>query len=318
MLLIETNVSSVSKLGERTKHSVPSGAITLSGVTLGINAILYSFSSLKVNSIALCCYYTAISPDGRYMIYYAYNAKYGDLDISFSPVKAWNSSLIDQFYTKFGTPHVAVPSVAVEGGLYQFVEAPTNANYYNAGFIEFVRANMYVYGGDADALNAYVSALDEAGWTVLGSGTSYAAKILIPGEGYLRIEAAYSAKTGAIEVTFYAKLDAIPVAEFPAEDVAKLLGSDVTDTVPAYSGTNGGYSILNDYYGTAVVVEVEAGKELDAVAAYIAQIKEAGYTSYKDSEDMFASANGQILVQITKGTIGTMNISFKACPTMHE
>ena len=126
---------------------------------------------------------------------------------------------------------------------------------------------------------------------------------------------AYSAKTGAIEVTFYAKLDAIPVAEFPAEDVAKLLGSDVTDTVPAYSGTNGGYSILNDYYGTAVVVEVEAGKELDAVAAYIAQIKEAGYTSYKDSEDMFASANGQILVQITKGTIGTMNISFKACPT---
>ena len=25
-------------------------------------------------------YYTAISPDGRYMIYYAYNAKYGDLD----------------------------------------------------------------------------------------------------------------------------------------------------------------------------------------------------------------------------------------------
>ena len=125
----------------------------------------------------------------------------------------------------------------------------------------------------------------------------------------------FSEDSKIIEITFYAKLDDIPVADFPSTDIAKLLGSDITDTVPAFTGENSGFTVLNDYFGTAVAVEVEVGKEDELAAAYVSAIKELGYKDFDEDGALLISPNNQIIVRVQKGTIGTVSIEFSAAPT---
>ena len=259
-------------------------------------------------------YLSAVSPDGRYMIYYSYLEQYRDLDICFAPLKTWNSSLIEQFYTKYGTNHVAVPTLDIDGGKYQFVERDANDEYFQNGHIEMVYAKLYIYNATADDLTNYVSALRTALWTVSGLDNFYNAKYQIGTSGFQRIEIQFKADDNMIEITFYAKLDDIPNSDFPSATVAALLGSDITDKLPVYEGENESFSILNDLYGTAVVVEVPDGVDEEECAnAYDAILVEYGY-SYDENSGYYLSPLGQIVVKVYVGTSGSFTIEFGVAP----
>ena len=259
-------------------------------------------------------YLSAVSPDGRYMIYYSYLEQYGDLDICFAPLKTWNSSLVEQFYTKYGTNHVAVPTLDIDGGKYQFVEPEANDEYFQNGHIEMIYAKLYIYNATTDDLTNYVSALRTALWTVSGLDNFYNAKYQIGTSGFQRIEIQFKADDNMIEITFYAKLDDIPNSDFPSATVATLLGSDITDKLPVYEGENEGFSVLNDLYGTAVVVEVPDGVDEEECAnAYDAILVEYGY-SYDENSGYYLSPLGQIVVKVYVGTSGSFTIEFGVAP----
>ena len=261
-------------------------------------------------------YYIGISPDGRYAVAYAYVK--GALRIYLEPVNFWNSKLINDFFTKYGGEPVAIPALNVEGAQYQFTEWYNNEMAYNYGALEYIHAYLAIYGAKEADLNKYIGILTEAGWNVEGEGT-YTATLKIPNKGVARIEFGMDESINGILVTIYFKLDPLPLEEFPSADVAALLGSDITDVVPAYTGTNKGFTLLNDEFGTGVMVYVAGGTELDSVAAYAAILKQAEYTEAgvdAHGDMRYISKNKQILVTPYYGTTGSFTIAFKKAPLL--
>ena len=262
-------------------------------------------------------YYTAVSPDQKYATAYAYIS--GVLRIYLEPVGFWNSNLINEFFTKYGGEPVNIPALNVEGAQYQFTEWYNNEAAYQYGALEYIHAYMAVYGAKTEDLTKYKQVLETAGWEVVDSDGSYTATLTIENKGIARIEFSFNTQINGILVTIYFKLDPIPEKDFPAEKIAELLGESITDVVPAYTGANKGFTILDDEAGTAVMVYVQGGTEKDAVSAYkqilaVAEYTEAGADAYGDMR--YLSKNGQILVTPYYATAGSFTIAFKAAPLL--
>ena len=260
-------------------------------------------------------YYIAVSPDQKYAVAYSYFD--GALRIYIEPVGFWNSAVINDFFTKYGGEPVNIPALNIEGAQYQFTEWSNNemAYYYEA--YEYIHAFMAIYGAKETDLAKYEAILKEAGWDVINADGLYTATLEIADKGIARIEFSFNTQINGILITIYFKLDPIPEKVFPSEAIAALLGEEVTDVVPAYTGANKGFTVLDDEAGTAVMVYVEGGTELDAVKAYQATLKEAEYTeaggdAYGDMR--YLSKNGQILVTPYYATSGSFTIAFKAAP----
>ncbi|MCR5309505.1 MAG: hypothetical protein K6E21_05300 [Bacilli bacterium] len=264
-------------------------------------------------------YYDAVSPDGKYMIHYTYDANFKDLDIIMTPLLSWSDDLIKDFFDDYEGTYVTVPAFTVPGAQYQFVEAANNPLYKEEGTIEFIHADMYVMfpnGTDIDPLlDAYLDNLNTNGWVVSGSDTYFVAKYQVEDEGLFRLEITLDTEDNVVGFTFYVKLDPIPGAGFPATEVSELLGPFITDTLPAFTGENNGFSILNDYYGTGVIVEVNEDGENDAISSYIETLTTAGYYLWGGTTSLYASPNEEILVQVYCGTPGSITIEFMPCPT---
>lgn len=262
-------------------------------------------------------YFVAISPDGKYAVCYLYNNELGSFDIYFGPVDFWNKSVVEAFFNKYNGYIVNIPSFNVKGAEYVFVESNLNEQAYYYGVYEAIHAFMYIYGAKSTDLVTYVNILTTAGWEVSLDGNTYRAYLTIPDEGIARIEFAYSDKEGAIVVTIYYKLDPIPVIEWPAKEIADLLGEYLKDVVPEYTGTNQGFTILNDMFGTAVMVKVEKNSEDAAVSSYIQTLTTNGYTALdveEYGENYFISANKEIIINVYWADRGSITIAFEKAP----
>ena len=139
---------------------------------------------------------------------------------------------------------------------------------------------MYVYGVADEDVAAYLALLVDEGWKVTqSSDTLFIAQLTIEDAGVAYIEIEYQ---GYVVITIYAMLDDLPLAEWPADDIADLLGDDVEDILPEYDGDNLGFYLLNDSYGYAVQVLLDEDvEEADALEYYITVVlDDAGYTEY--------------------------------------
>ena len=264
-------------------------------------------------------FYTAISPDKAYMIYYNYDAQYKSLDIYFRPVNFFNPEPIKAFYEKYCEYTIEIPAINVENANYYFYESQYNSEYIAAGQFEYVHAYLDVLGGTQEDASAYSQVLAQAGWDVDGysdyeSKTSnYVAKKQVEELGLAKIDLIYNSHDG-MYLIFYAALDPLPGATWPAEEVADVLGSDITDVLPPYEGYSTGYTVFPaDLWGDDyVLVDVESGTENDCVAAYKATLEKNGYTATPGGN--YFSPNHQIRVTVYYGTSGTFTIEFVAGP----
>lgn len=262
-------------------------------------------------------YFVAISPDGKYAVCYLYNTELGSFDIYFGPVDFWNKSVVEAFFNKYNGYVVDIPAFNVKGAEYVFTESNLNEQAYYYGVYEAIHAFMYIYGAKATDVATYVDILTTAGWEVSLDGNTYRAYLTIPDEGIARIEFAYNDKEGAIVVTIYFMLDPIPVIEWPAKEIADLLGEYLTDIVPEYTGANQGFTILNDMFGTAVMVKIEKNTEDAALASYIQTLTTNGYTALDEEEygeNYFISQNKEIIVNVYWADRGSITIAFEKAP----
>ncbi len=264
-------------------------------------------------------FYTAISPDKAYMIYYNYDAQYKSLDIYFRPVNFFNPAPIKAFYEKYCEYTIDIPAINVENANYYFYESQYNSEYIAAGQFEYVHAYLDVLGGTQEDTSAYSQVLAQAGWDVDGYSdyenktSNYVAKKQVEELGLAKIDLIYNSHDG-MYLIFYAALDPLPGATWPAEEVAAVLGSDITDVLPPYEGHSTGYTVFpaDMWGGDYVLVDVESGTENDCVAAYKATLEKNGYTVTPGGN--YFSPNHQIRVTVYYGTSGTFTIEFVAGP----
>ena len=254
-------------------------------------------------------HYFAVSPDGKYAVYYKYNTQYRSLDIYFGALFFWNTTLIENFYNKYNGYVVNIPAFNVEGGEYVFKESEVNEEAYANEIYEAIHAFMYIYGADASTLPTYVSTLTQNGWEVEGSDNFYKAYYTIPDKGVARLEFEYSSKHNAVIVTIYYKLDPIMAKEWPEAEVNEVLGDIVLGSLPKYTGEKKGFTFLNDMFGTAVVVYVEKGNEQAAMNYYIdTDLKNAGYV--KDQYGNYSAPDSEISINPMIPGSGMVTIEF--------
>ena len=254
-------------------------------------------------------HYFAVSPDGKYAVYYKYNTQYRSLDIYFGALFFWNTTLIENFYNKYNGYVVNIPAFNVEGGEYVFKESEVNEEAYANEIYEAIHAFMYIYGADASNLPTYASTLTQNGWEVEGSDNFYKAYYTIPDKGVARLEFEYSSKHNAVIVTIYYKLDPIMAKEWPEVEVNEVLGDIVLGSLPKYTGEKKGFTFLNDMFGTAVVVHVEKGNEQAAMDYYIDNdLKNAGYV--KDQYGNYSAPDSEISINPMIPGSGMVTIEF--------
>ena len=257
-------------------------------------------------------YYVAVSPDGAYQVAFLAYPDDGEMYIYIEPVGFWNDALIANFFNKYGFDPFDIPAFECDGAQYQLVEDDNNELYASLGYDEYINASMYIYGPEADDFENYLEVLADAGWIVTQSGEyEYYAQLFIEDEGVAYIEVSFD---DYVIVTIYAALGDLPVAEWPADEIAEALGDSVEDEVPPYEGDNNGFYFLNDTYGYAVQVLLDPGMEEDALEYYAEALGDAGYIEYGPDAygDMqYISLNDQILVCPYIGTSGSITISFK-------
>ena len=254
-------------------------------------------------------YKTAISPDGKYCVKYAYNSQYGSLDIFMGPLSYWNTKVVEDFYNKYNGYAVDIPAFNVEKGEYIFKESNLNEAAYASEIYEAIHAFMYIYGADASALPSYETTLKDNNWEVYNNDGFYKAYLTIPNQGTARLEFEYSSKYSAIIVTIYYKLDPIILTEWPEAEVNEVLGDIVLGSLPKYTGAKRGFSFLNDMFGTAVVIHVEKGNEQATMDYYIdTDLKNAGYV--KDQYDNYSAPDSEISINPMIPGSGMVTIEF--------
>ena len=251
---------------------------------------------------------TAISPDGLYAVKYLYNTQEKSLDIYFGPVNFWNKAVVEAFYNKYNGYVVDIPAFNLDNAEYVFIESDLNESAYAYGALEVIHAFMKIYGPKASDVSQYVTILTNAGWEVSQDGNLYQATLLIPDHGIARIEFEFNSKENAIVVTIYFKLDAIPSTEWPLEQLNEALGYYV-GTIPAFTGNNNGFVVLNDMFGVAVMVKVTKGTEEAAIASYANDLTNGGYV-YNESSNNYTCPNSEIIIEVYSAENGSITIAF--------
>ena len=238
-----------------------------------------------------------VSPLNDVQIHLIYSTKYG-LRICLAPAPVWPE-----------TDAAALVEKVAPGSTTVVPPCPNGLSYdvYNSSYL----SEIDVWGPES-LLAAYAAVLKAANWSETSEGTN----IFISPAQDMQLILSYSTSWGlVIEFSSYE----IPAAVWPAEDIAQILGSGITDTVPAFEGENSGFNVLNDQFGTAVMVTVEAGTETDAISAYQTVLTTAGYKELLadyNGDMQYVSPNDQILVCAYYGTAGTITISFSPAPAL--
>ncbi len=226
----------------------------------------------------------------------------------FADIETLKDSLVPPEPEAFPSEYAAAVVQILAPGSTTVIPGLEGGEYYDE-YIDLDDVTDYGYGeidvyGDSDLEDAYIDILLDNGWTATEGG------YLSP-NGDIFIEIEYDDFFEGLWI--YISLYTPASTEWPASDIAEILGDDVTDVLPAFTGENDGFLILDDMYGTAVQVFLEEGSEADAINAYIAILSEKGYKLVGTS---YVSANEQIMVSVEVGTGNSIVISFMRYPFM--
>ena len=259
-------------------------------------------------------------------VYVEYDVEDGFSAQAFDPYcYSWPADQLAEFFEDWEATPFDVPTIDAENAYFLFEEDEYNILYYVFEMEDYINTNIVAYNCSQSDFTTYYAKLETAGWEIeakTSEGETYYVCILnIENVGVARMELYYSAEYEAISVTVYAYMsapDIIPGVTYdswPAIQIATMLGSGVKDTVPAYTGTNNGFQLLDDYYGMAVVVLVDEGTEAAGAAGYVTSLPDAGYVldgKTAIGDDRYVSPNEEIYVSVyPAATPGTITIYFE-------
>lgn len=231
-------------------------------------------------------YYVAIAPDYSYQVSYIYQQDLGRLAIYFELITKWQADFFNEFFQKNSPCVIDIPEYEGANVTYLFMISGTNAL-------------VGVNNSSADEVKAYAEKVANAGWEVNynESYEMYKAKLTIANVGVANMTFYFNPQNGAAIIIVDSKFDPLPTATFPSEEIAELLGEDITDVVPAYEGTATGYAVTEEGTNYIITVQVEKGTEKAAAAAYLEYIQTKGYALEEGYSTIYVSQNKQIYIQ---------------------
>ena len=231
-------------------------------------------------------YYVAIAPDYSYQVSYIYQQDLGRLAIYFELITKWQADFFNEFFQKNSPCVIDIPEYEGANVTYLFMVSGTSAL-------------VGVNNSSADEVKAYAEKVAKAGWEVNYNENyeMYKAKLTIANVGVANMTFYFNSQNGAAIIIVDSKFDPLPTATFPSEEIAKLLGEDITDVVPAYEGTATGYAVTEEGTNYIITVQVEKGTEKAAAAAYLEYIQTQGYALEEGYSTIYVSQNKQIYIQ---------------------
>lgn len=237
-------------------------------------------------------YFVAVAPDYSYEINYIYKNTEKRFVIIFQMVATWQPNFFAEFFANNNAYAFEVPVFQATGASFLFMESGTNALVGVSG----IRL--------ADMQN-YANKVREAGWKVSQNkdATSFQARLTIEDKGIALMSFGFDQQSNSGAIVVSSVLEPLPGTVFPSKEIAKMLGSFVTDVVPVYEGEATGYSAYRRGTNFYIRVEVEEGTEPAAREAYIHTILASGYDLEAGYTYTYVSPNRQIFLQAS----GTAN-----------
>lgn len=113
--------------------------------------------------------------------------------------------------------------------------------------------------------------------------------------------------TGTITVTIYYISEADPLENWPAEEIATLLGENITDVLPSAEYQNSTYKMGKDKVTVLVADEYE-----DALVTNYKTVLTGAEFTYDEENNTYVSPNEQFFVMLSKDSDGNMVIEFHA------
>ena len=207
----------------------------------------------------------------------------------YEPVVAWPAEQISAYFESKGEPEFAVPAMEGEGFTYVVEEY--------SSFLDIT-----VEGATAADLPTYVSACEDAGWTVTSSYTNYYNATKTFTDGIAKISFAYSSYYG-FYIDIYAKMDPLPNYEWPADDIAAAFAAkeQTPFNVPALEGEGYTY-VFDDYYVDSLGVArvFVTGPTSENLPDYVSAFEDAGWTVTYNEEEKEYTAKLQVADGIQK------------------
>ena len=231
-------------------------------------------------------YYVAVAPDYSYQVSYLYQQQYGRFAIYFELVSKWQPSFFTEFFQKNSPCVIEIPEYEGKDVTYLFMISGTSAL-------------VGVNGSNVSEVEAYAEKVAKAGWEVNYNETTemYKAKLTIANVGVANMTFYFNPQNNAAIIIIDSKFDPLPTASFPSEEIAEILGEDITDVVPAYEGEATGYAVTEEGTNYIVTIQVEKGTEKAAAAAYLEFIQTKGYALEEGFSTIYVSPNKQIYIQ---------------------
>ena len=198
----------------------------------------------------------------------------------------WQPSFFTEFFQKNSPCVIEIPEYEGKDVTYLFMTSGTSAL-------------VGVNGSNVSEVEAYAEKVAKAGWEVNYNETTemYKAKLTIANVGVANMTFYFNPQNNAAIIIVDSKFDPLPTASFPSEEIAEILGEDITDVVPAYEGEATGYAVTEEGTNYIVTIQVEKGTEKAAAAAYLEFIQTKGYALEEGFSTIYVSPNKQIYIQ---------------------
>ena len=234
-----------------------------------------------------------------------------------APATSWPTAKLNAAFETLGLPAFEITAPQGANLTFDYTYDTSNINYINnqAWCYDDVKVN----GMTEEEFTAYCAALVADGWVLDGdevsaSGYNYFDKHFESLKGTASIRVSYASSTSVCSVRVYYVMTPDPAPVWPTDDVAALLGTDVTDVLPPFAGDQNGFTIYDDAYGMGVMINVGEGNEETAMAAYEGTLETALFKAKEGSEHTYISPNNQFIVEVAKGTDGCILLELEIIP----
>ena len=232
-------------------------------------------------------------------------------DLGIIPTPYFPSEAITNAFVRLGLPAFTLTEPDGDGYTYEYRFNEDNLRYLN--YQNLCLDDIRINNMNSTQFSNYITKIESDGWVggLNQYGYYHYDKHFETEKLTAHIKLAFYSQENVAMLTIYYISDADPEEGWPTLTIAALLGHDITDVLPEYTGANSGFRLLNDYFGTAVQVMVEEGTEDAAIAIY-EDILLAN--DYSKQGLYYYSKHQQIIVDVYCGTEGSITIDFRRNP----
>ena len=234
-----------------------------------------------------------------------------EFGLSQLPLEEFSAQQIAAAFEELGLPAFTLVAPDYEGITFNYAFDDGNLDYLdNPNYCyDYLKINNMTLETFAD----YISKMEANGWSTTDTALPYNyykhfedLKLT----AHIRVNHNIGSEEGAkgiVTITIYYISELDPLENWPAEEIATLLGENVTDVLPSADYQNSTYKMGKDKVTVLVADEYE-----DALVTNYKTVLAGAEFTYDEENNKYVSPNEQFFVMLSKDSDGNMVIEFHA------